>query len=248
MDTSAESYELAFRGKRDRKRDRKPTKRRVVKRISSSEIKTTADDAQHLSTSLLGLPKELLNHIVELAVVQNPDEGPVEANVEFKRLKGRGSRHAFRCETPSPALGRTCRALEAIVLPIYHAQNTFSFRSHYHASRWLSLTRRRQGLASIRRVKILFDVFGSDDEKTLVEMELFLEDETDSLALAVDCSFYAHACQKCRRLLMDKIADTNGSTRQYKSGVERLLALLRRFSKKTSSKGWICGTCDCERL
>jgi hypothetical protein len=134
------------------------------------------------------------------------------------------------------------------VLPIYYAHNTFSFRSHYHASRWLSLTRRRQGLASIRRVKILFDVFRRDDEEMLVEMELFFEDETEKLALAVDCSFYAHACQKCRRLLMDKIMDINGRTRQYKSGIERLLALLRCFSKKTSSKGWVCGTCACDRL
>ena len=88
MDASAELYELVFRGKRDRKRDRKPTKQRFAKPISPSETDTTADDAQHPSTSLLGLPKELLNYIVELAVVNDPDEGPVEANLEFKRLKG----------------------------------------------------------------------------------------------------------------------------------------------------------------
>jgi len=62
------------------------------------------------------LPKELLNYIVELAVVKDPDEGPTEANVEFKQLKGR--RHVFRCSEFSLALGRTCKILEAMVLPI----------------------------------------------------------------------------------------------------------------------------------
>lgn len=242
METSAESYEPAFRGKRDRKRDRKSKKQRIAKPISTSETETTTIDAEHPRASLLGLPKELLNYIIGLAVVKDPEEGPTEAIVELQRLKGSG--YILRCETPSPALGRTCRVLESIVLPIYYGQNTFAFCSHYHTCHWLSSTRKRRGMSSIRRIRILFDVIGRHNVERLVEMELFLEDKTDRLALAVGCPFYAQACQWCRRILMDRIEDINGNTRQYKSGVGRLLALVRYFSM-ANSKRRLC-SCGCK--
>ena len=60
-----------------------------------------------------------------------------------------------------------------------------------------------------------------------LEAELFLHDGSDKLALAVECSFYARACHRSRRILMDKIEDINGRTRHYKSGLDRLLAVLK---------------------
>ena len=152
MAASAQSYGLVFRDKRDFR----STKRAITISTSTSETSTSATDAQPPRASLLGLPAELLNSIVELTVVKDPDEGPIIADVYFKPLEGRNNRHAFRCSKPSPGLARTCTVLEAIALPMYYGQNTFSFRSCTHACRWLSL-KRKKGLALIRRVKILFD-------------------------------------------------------------------------------------------
>lgn len=124
MATSEESFELVFRGKRNRKL----AKHNVATSISPPETDPEAINAQPPEASLLGLPKELLHYIVELAVVKDPDEGPTKADVEFRRLKAR--RHLFRCPTPSPALGRTCKVLEAIVLPINYSQNIFASVTH----------------------------------------------------------------------------------------------------------------------
>jgi hypothetical protein len=240
MATSAQSYELVFRDKKDLK----PTERATTTSTSTSETEASATDAQPPRASLLGLPTELLNYIVELIVVKDPDEGPTIADVYFKPLKGNRNRHVFRCSRPSPGLARTCTFLEAIALPMYYGQNTFSFRSSIHACRWLSL-KRKKGMALIRRVKILFDVTDGDDEELIVEIELFLEEKTDKLVLDINCSFYTQACQRCRRILMNKIEDINGRTRQYMTGSGRLVALLRHLSKKANAKDWVC-RCGCE--
>ena len=78
MATSAESYELVFRGKRSRRL----AKQFVATSISPPVTEPDATDPQPPEDSALGLPKNLLDYIYELAVVEDPDEGPTEANVE----------------------------------------------------------------------------------------------------------------------------------------------------------------------
>lgn len=248
MDTAADPYELVLRGKRASKR----AEQTVAKSTSPSATKTIATNVQPPEASLLGLPKELLNYIIELAVLKDSDEDPTEANVEFKQLKG--GQRVFRDPTPSPALGRTCKILEAIVLPIFYGQNTFAFRSTDHASCWLSLKRRRWGMALVRRIRIRFAVKGMQGAVSQrkkgenVEVELLLRDKTGKLALAARCSFFARACQWCLRVLLGKIRDINGRTHCYKSGLDRLLALFEYLSDKAglrllADESWDCG-CD----
>ena len=154
MATLAESYELVFQGKRNRKL----AKQYVATSISPPATEPDAADAQPPEASLLSLPNELLNYVCELTVVKDPDEGPTEAHVGFKRMITR--RHLFRCPTPSPALGRTCRVLEETVLPIYYGRNTFAFRSPSPASRWLSQKRRMRSTTPFRQIATLFDAKG----------------------------------------------------------------------------------------
>jgi hypothetical protein len=156
MATSAQPCELVFRDKRDLR----STKRATTTSLSTSETETPATDAQPPRASLLGLPTELLNSIVELTVVKDPDEGPIIADVYFKPLKGRSNRHAFRCSKPSPGLARTCTVLEAIALPMYYGRNTFSFRSSAHACRWLSLKRKGIGTDSAGQNSLQRDGWG----------------------------------------------------------------------------------------
>lgn len=249
MDTSAEPYEIVLRSKRNLKR----AEQSISKSTSPSAVDTISTNAQPPETSLLGLPKELFNYIVELAVVKEPDEGPVEANVEFKQLIGgrQGGRHVFRESTPSVALGRTCTVLAAIALPMHYLRNTFAFRSANHASRWLSLKHQRSGMTLVRRVRIRFKVKvteGSVSQRRNgqhFEIELFLAEETDMLALAANCSFCVQACQSCRSILVRKIEDVNGRTRQFKTGLERMLALLEHSSNKRGvlmlvGGRWVC--------
>lgn len=242
MATSAESHELVSRGKQDLK----PAKHTVAKSISPCATEPDATNAQPPEASLLGLPKELLNYIVELAVVKDPDEGPTEVKVN--------SRHVSRCPTPTPALGRTCKVLEAIVLPIYYGQNTFAFRTSNDACRWLSQRGRRNGMASVRRVKIRFQATGMENglsprkDGENLELEIFLRQGSDWLNVAVECSFCARACYWCELALVGKIDNINTRTHYYNSGLERLLALLEDLSNGAglrlfAEEGWDCG-CD----
>ena len=67
------------------------------------------------------------------------------------------------------------------------------------------------------------------DGKSL-EVELSVQEGTGRLSLAGECSFCAHTCQRCQRILLKKIEDINGRTRYYKSGLGRMLALLKDLS------------------
>lgn len=172
MATSAELHELVSRGKKDLK----PAKHTVAKSISPSATEPDATNTQPPEASLLGLPKELLNYIIELAVVKRPGEGPTESKVDSKRLKS--SRQLSGYHMPTPALGRTCKVLEAIVLPVYWGQHNFVFHSPSQALRWLSMKRRRNGMAMIRQVKIRFKVKGMENKEDgdNLDVHLVLQD------------------------------------------------------------------------
>lgn len=244
MATSAELHELVSRGKNDLK----PAKHTVAKSISPSATEPDATNTQPPEASLLGLPKELLNYIIELAVVKRPGEGPTESKVDSKQLKT--SRQLSGYHMPTPALGRTCKVLEAIVLPIYWGQHNFVFHSPSQALRWLSMKRRRNGMAMIRQVKIRFKVKGMEnmEDGDNLDVHLVLQDGIDRLLLAGRCSFCARACQWCQRILLDKIEDINSRTGYYESGLERILAMLEYLSDRPNlrflaDEGWACG-CD----
>ena len=183
--------------------------------ISPPETEPDAADAQPPEASLLGLSKELLNYVFELALVKDPDEGPTEANVD-KRMTAR--RNFYRCPTPCPALGSLCRVLEEIVLRIYYRRNTFASRPPSHASRWFSQKRRKRDTILDRRIAFLFDAKGM---KSLIshrkdgedlEVEPIESEGTGGLSLAGECSFCAQTCQQCQRISLKKIKDINGRT------------------------------------
>lgn len=244
MSTSSGSHELVVRDIQGLD----PKKQAVARPVLPSATESDANGAQPLEASLLGLPKELLNDIIELAVVARPGEGPTKSKVESKQLKT--SRHLFDCHKPNPALGRTFKVLEAIVLPIYWGQHIFVFHSAPLALRWLSMKRRRDGMTLIRHVKIRFNVKGKENVEhgENLEIHLFLEDGTDRLALAM-CSFNNRACQWCQRVPLDKIEDINSRTGHYESGLGRILAMLEYLSNRPdlrflADEGWDCGW-DC---
>lgn len=81
-------------------------------------------EASHFS-----LPAELLNHIATLTVVEDPDADQAALLLEQREQDDYGV-YGYKSRVlafPSPAVVRTCTALEAIALPIYYGQNTFRF-------------------------------------------------------------------------------------------------------------------------
>lgn len=65
----------------------------------------------------------------------------------------------------SPALARTCSALEAAVLPVYYGQNTFSFKSASEGAAWLQRTRHRQAYeAPVRSISFPVTTIATKDK------------------------------------------------------------------------------------
>lgn len=106
-----------------------------------------------------------------------------------------------------------------------------------------------RGMTLVRRIKILFDVKGMKSKVSHrrdgedLEVELFLQEETDILSLAGECLFCAQACQQCQRRLLKKIEDINGRTRDYKSGSGRLLqfACTAKRPLDQGTPPYVCG-------
>lgn len=238
MEASAESYEPAFRGKRDRKRDRKSKKQRIAKPISTSETETTATDAEHPRASLLGLPKELLNYIITLAVVEEPDADQITFMLKQREetsVGPPGKIPAYR----SPALARTCTELEAIVLPVYYGQNVFAFCNAGTAHEWLRHERRGQDQAPVRQIKIYFDpdLFNTEEYASMV---ISLEDKADMLAIRVESAYYLNMCNACQSILASKVEEINRRD-HYDGSKERRLAAL---AYELSCSSIACGIAD----
>jgi len=168
----------------------------------------------------------LISHIIALAVVEDPpDILEVFSKQRVRAGMGcYGRAHAF----PSPALARTCTALEAIVLPVYYGQNTFDFRSASVAFYWLSQKRRYWREASVRRIRIHFpfDIPGKEAWRR-EELEVYLEEGTNTLAASVESPFYASTCKECWRALLTAIENENGVGWVLGSAQWRLAAVAR---------------------
>lgn len=168
---------------------------------SPSANSRLAANTQPPRASLLGLPKELLNHIIILAVVNDPDTDPTaRLSKQRPNVRLHGRVRVFS----SPALARTCTALEAIVWPIYYGQNTFDFCSSTVAFQWLSQERRKRCLAPVRRIRIHYRAMRWE-----LALEVYLEDETNLLAVTVECSYYVDGCTRCWSRLLSKIEEIN---------------------------------------
>lgn len=201
-------------------RDLEPSKQAVANSASPS---ATNPVAQPPRASLLGLPKELLNHIITLAVVEDPDANlyaMLSKQHEETNTEPPGKIRAFR----SPALARSCTELEKIVLPIYYGQNTFSFCSASIACDWLRCERRKKGEAPVGRIRTYLDpgLFNTIEYATL---EFFVEDKTGMLAAPAESAYYLNMCNTCQNALVSKIGEINGRDRYYNSGEKRLTVL-----------------------
>lgn len=102
-------------------------------------------------THLLGLPAELLNYIVTLAVVEDLGFGSLTAGVQRKQFD---HKNMILASPASPPLARTCALLKALVTPIYYGQNEFSFYSPDEAVAWLSLKLGRKDEAAVRNIEV----------------------------------------------------------------------------------------------
>jgi hypothetical protein len=151
MATGPQSREETSLVPRD-KQDLEPAKQAAANSASSLST-TTNTDAQPPRASLLGLPKELLNYIITLAVIEDPDAD--QTALLSKQLTESEAGPLYEARSfRSPALARSCTELDAIVRPIYYGQNTFAFCSASVAHAWLRRERRKQSEAPVRRIRI----------------------------------------------------------------------------------------------
>jgi hypothetical protein len=212
-----------------------PANQAVANAISPSTTDMVTTTAQPPKASLLGLPKELLNYIIALVVVEDPDAGLYTLLLEQlldTRFVPRGQIRAFR----TPALARTCTALEAIVLPVYYGQNTFTFCSARHAYHWLHQMRRGQGETSVRQIRVYFEQYSSralglGPDCKREPLGVYLKDSTDKLAVTVVSPFVVGACRKCRNNLLNTIEMINGRPygRYPRTGESGLATLIWHF-------------------
>lgn len=107
------------------------TEQATVEPAESLKPDEHTDRTQHPQAHLLGIPKELLNSIVELVVVS-----PEPIRVRFISCEGCANEyyevkcpHPIKVDSNPPALATVCKALASTVLPIYYGQNTFRFPS-----------------------------------------------------------------------------------------------------------------------
>jgi hypothetical protein len=170
----------------------RPTNPAAANSASPSATGTISADTQPAKASLLGLPKKLLNYIITLAVVGEPDDDQITL-MSKQRLETSvgppGKIRAYR----SPALARTCTELEAIVLPIYYGQNVFAFCNASTAHERLRHERRGQDQAPVRQMKIYFDP-GLFLTIEYASLKFALEDKTDMLDLPVESAYYLNMC------------------------------------------------------
>jgi hypothetical protein len=176
----------------------KSTAQAVVKATSFPTRDTTPADTTPQRPNLLGMPAELLNYIVTLAVVDRSKSKcstVVWAGVQTRHDRDIDRRYAY---PESPGLARTCVHLAAVALPIYYGQNMFSFTSPIQAVDWLNAKSGRYEEPIVRNVEIRFCL--DHTRKTSREMisrrycalclnstvvRLFLKDRTDKLGVFV---------------------------------------------------------------
>lgn len=135
----------------------KPARQTAADSASASITSTVTTDPQPPTATLLGLPVELLNYIITLAVPAEEPKPDLQTFLLQQRQKAsiepKGTFNAY----PTPALAGTCTTLEAIVLPIYFGQNPSIFCSPELAYDWLSTRRRGRSASTVRQVWIHFE-------------------------------------------------------------------------------------------
>jgi hypothetical protein len=215
---------------------------------SASTANAVATDPQPAKASLLGLPVELLNYIITLAMLVDVAKPDLHTFLSKQRQKANAGPKAKLHLYPWPALARTCTSLEAIVLPIYYGQNTFIFHSPKLAYRWLSARRRGKGEATVRRVQLHFGVTRAISEGPAwkqAALEMFLANGTNVLAISEASSFYVGACIQCQNKLQSEMQRINDRGSDFKFGDERLAALADYFDSRGRVVGFLDGCSIC---
>lgn len=221
----------------------KPTNQTAANSESPSATDTVLADTQKPQASLLGLPKELLNYIITLAVVEEPDADQITLmSKQREEISARppGKIRAFR----SPALARTCTELEAIVLPTFYGQNTFAVCTTWTAYEWLRRERRRQDQAPVRRIRIYFDpgLFNTEEYASMV---ISLEDKAGMMAIRLESAYYLNMCSACQSILASKVEEINHRDCYYGSNERRLAALAYELSCSSLACGIADGCTKC---
>jgi hypothetical protein len=212
--------------------------------VDSASPSATNTDTQPPRASLLGLPKELLNYIITLAVVDDPDADKSALLSKQLTESEAGPLHEAR-SLRSPALARSCTELDAIVLPMYYAQNTFAFCSASVAHAWLHRERRKQSDAPVRRIRIYFDP-GLFCTIAYASLEFSLEEKTRKLAIPVESAYCRDMCSACQNALASKMEDINGRDGDYDYGEKRLAAVADELSRSPVRCGFAEGGTRCD--
>lgn len=226
--------------------DPEPAIQATASLTSPPDTITVATSAQPPRACLLGLPKELLNYIIILAVVEDPDADPKALLLkQYHETKGQIRPHWH----PQPALAQTCNALRPTVLPIYYGQNAFTFYSAEQALSWL--LHKRQSVGTVQRIRVYFEVIRKLDEEPKWKqqaLEMYLEDKSNVLAVSLDSPFCVGSCEICRSRLVEEIEKINGRGSSSDNGEERLTALADYFNSEGRVFGFRDGCTVCGDL
>lgn len=183
-----------------------------------------SDNNGHPQAHLLGIPKELLNKIIILATA-------IPLPLSKDEEKATNDALGIQTNLSSPALARTCSALETAVLSTYYGQNTYSFKSASEAAAWLQRFRYRQAYETPVR-SISFPVAtietkhkGHDSARSLARLQYYtkhghpvtkrflmrLEEGSNKLMVfqVVEAARSSSMCRHCFRVINDQVEDIN---------------------------------------
>ncbi|GAB7333530.1 hypothetical protein MBLNU13_g05108t1 [Cladosporium sp. NU13] len=180
----------ALRGKHDPE----PAKQAVANSASPSGINPVGQPPR---ASLLGLPKELLNHIITLAVVQNLD-------ADLYALLSK--QHEETSAGPSGQI----RAFRS---PLKQSSHD-----------WLRCERRKQDHAPVHRIGIYLDP-GLFNTIEYASLEFSLEDKTGMQAPLGESAYHLNMRNTCQNALASQMEEINGYGRYQNSGGQRLATL-----------------------
>ena len=103
-----------------------------------------------------------------------------------------------------------------------------------------------KSVASVRRVRVHFGVNSNLDKKPAPEREaqdMYLEDNSQVLALSEASSFYVGLCERCQREFTAKVQRINDSGNDFDTGEEKLAALACYFDRRIRFRSYACLEC-----
>ena len=103
-----------------------------------------------------------------------------------------------------------------------------------------------QSVASVRRIRVHFGVTAKLGKKPAPErkaQDMYMEDNSQVLAMSEASSFYVGLCEWCQRQFTAKVQRINDSGSDFNTGDDKLAALACYFDRRIRFRSHACVEC-----